>query len=271
MPCAFLDQVVLVTGAATGIGQATALRFAADGATVVIADRDASGAQETVRRATDAGGRAAYHAVDLAHRAERDTLVPAVLEAHHRLDVLVNNAATTGERVTLAKLDYPEWDAVLETNLAATVFLARDAGAHMAARGHGCIINLTSIQQRMPVPTHLAYAASKGAITAVTRAMAVELSPAGVRVNAVEPGAIATDAFQNTLAAQAPGQALPAVPTLLGHAGRAEDVAEVIAFLASDRARFLTGTVLTVDGGRALSRRPDPFQVAFDDAHEEAR
>jgi 3-oxoacyl-[acyl-carrier protein] reductase len=227
----FAGRVVIVTGGAQGIGRATAEAFAAHGATVVVWDRKAAAPVDVL----DVGA------------VERATA--AVLAGHGRVDALINNAGVNFGDQGLAALADATWDAMLGANLKGAVNTVRAVAPAMIRRGHGRIVNTSSVLARHPLPAFSAYAAAKAGVEALTRAWARELGPHGITVNAVAPGFIDTamNAGQDAEAAAAVVARTPA-----GRAGRAEDVARVHLFLASDEAAFVNGAIIPVDGGLTL-------------------
>lgn len=255
-------QVVAVTGGALGIGRAVAERFAADGAEVVVIDIDESAGARAVDAVRAAGGTADLIVADLADLDRCEQLIGEVVGRRGRVDVLVNNAAFVGARAPFLQMTRVDLCRVLDTNLAATALLGRDAARDMARRGAGAIVNFSTVQDALPIPTYGPYVASKGGIDALTRVMAVDLAPHGIRVNTVAPGLVQTPSTGGTVAAfdagtdGAPGF-VP--PTLLRRFGSGDEVATAVAYLASPAASFITAALLRVDGGRSVSRLPNPF------------
>ncbi len=245
----FRDQTVIVTGASRGIGAATAKAFAAEGALVAINYRsDESGAAAT-KAAIDAnGGVAEVFQADVGVVADVDRLAQSVADELGPVSILVNNAAMI-DRSSFLDVSLDQFDAVMNTNVRGPFQLSQRVAADMVARGEGgVIVHLSSILARLAVASRTAYIASKGAIESLTRAMALDLAPHGIRVNAVAPGLVATEA----LLAGMPDPALQAsiqsyIPG--GRFGRPEELMSAILFAASPEASYLNGAVIPVDAG----------------------
>lgn len=253
-------RVAVVTGAAGGLGRAITTRLLADGANVVVVDRDPAGMRALVEELGDV---VEPVLADLAIAADRDRVVPAALQRFGRVDIMINNAADGGDLLPFLDTLPAEWERVLATNLIAAMTLCQAAARDMITRRSGSIVNITAIQERLPLPRHVAYGASKGGLSALTRVLAAELSPYGIRVNAVAPGMIRSAALEAN-----PGYDADASPTLMGRDGSPEELAAAVAFLAGDDASFVTGDILTVDGGRTISRRADPIADACEPGGE---
>jgi NAD(P)-dependent dehydrogenase (short-subunit alcohol dehydrogenase family) len=233
-------KVALVTGAAGGIGAATARRLCAEGARVVAADVDADGATAL----GDELGTPAI-ALDVRSEASWEAAIAAVLHRHGRLDVLVNNAGIGGTG-PIAGLTLERWERILAVNQTGVMLGLRHAGPALCA-ARGAVVNVSSIFGLVGAPATLAYAATKGAVRAMTKSAALEHAPAGVRVNSVHPGFVDTPMIAGRAGTAARAAAVAATP--LGRMATPGEVAAAIAFLASDDASFVTGAELVVDGG----------------------
>lgn len=246
-------KVAIVTGAAKGIGRATAARFLAEGAEVVLADRDAAALART------AAGLGPPEAVlarpcDVARSAEVEALVAAALARFGRVDVLVNNAGF-GHRGTVEETSEETWDALMATNLKGVYLCSRAVLPAMRRQGAGTIVNVASTTSFIGIPERAAYVASKGGVAALTRAMAVDHAKEGIRVVAVAPGTVATDYYDRVVAGSPDPEGMRrmlAARQLIGRAGTPEEIANAILFLASDEASFCVGTILLVDGGMVV-------------------
>lgn len=243
-------RVALVTGAGRGIGQAIALRLARDGVAVVVNYRgNAAAAAETVRRIVEAGGQATALAADVAAPGEAAKLVADTVAHFGRLDILVNNAGITRDNLAM-RMSEEDWDAVLTTNLKGAFLCAKAAlRPLLKARASGRIISISSIVGINGNAGQANYAAAKAGLIGLTKSLAKEVASRGITVNAVAPGFITTE-MTAALGPEIQELVLKAIP--LGQFGAPEDIAEAVAFLASPAARYITGQVLSVDGGMGM-------------------
>ena len=237
-------RVCIVTGAAQGIGEACARRFAREQARVVIADVEDARGQALAR---ELGGLFVH--CDVGDKAQVDTLVAKALLTHGRIDVLVNNAGIF-KACDFLDITEADFDAVLRVNLKGS-FLAGQAVARVMARqGSGSIVNMSSVNAVLTIPNIASYNVSKGGINQLTRVMALSLADKGVRVNAVAPGTIATELAAKAVLTSEAAKARIMSRTPMKRLGEPSEVADVVAWLASDAASYVTGEIVVVDGGR---------------------
>lgn len=241
------NRIALVTGAANGIGRAIATRLAADGAHVFIADVDGEAALRAASEIVSAGFKASGSAADVTRGQDVTALLRTIEAAHGRLDILVNNAGLN-VRADFRHLDEADWVKVREVNLDGVVRLARDGFELLRRSGNASLINIASIMGDHGMRQLVAYSATKGAVVALTKGLAVEYAAFGIRVNALCPGFVETALTARVLKMPAFAKAL-VDKTPMRRFGRADEIAAAAAFLASDDASFVTGATLAVDGG----------------------
>jgi len=249
MPAA--PGVAIVTGASRGIGRATAAALAASGYRIVLSYRDrAQEANDLVTRIRAVGGEAVPVRADMGQPAEADALARTALDTFGQIDVLVNNAGVHLPGVPLAVVQWEEWERLLRVNLSGPLRLIQAVIPHMRERRRGHVVNISSnVSQRLPAG-HGPYSVSKVGLEAMTRILAKEEGPHGIRVNAIAPGPIRTDMLEESLEVMGPERAeafIRSVP--LGRTGRPEEIASVVVFLVSDAASYITGQVIYVNGG----------------------
>jgi NAD(P)-dependent dehydrogenase (short-subunit alcohol dehydrogenase family) len=246
-------RAAIVTGAGSGIGRATSLRLAADGASVLVADINLAGAAETVALVQAAGGHAVAQQADVADEASVQAMVEAALDAFGRLDGLHNNAANVfvvPDDTDIVNMDVAVWDASMATNVRGPMLGCKHAIPHMLRTGGGTIVNTSSNSGQMGDLLRVAYGVSKAGVDSLTRYVATMYGKQGIRCNAISPGVVATPALVNNVSAAELDmfESHHVTPFI----GTPEDIAAVVSFLMSDDARFVTGQVIHVDGGMQM-------------------
>ncbi|MGH6662373.1 MAG: SDR family NAD(P)-dependent oxidoreductase [Rhodospirillales bacterium] len=242
-------KVVIVTGAAQGIGLACARRFAAEKARVMIADINEKAGEAAAQGIRDSGGEAWFQACDVGDSARVNALIAAAVAKYGGLDVLINNAAIldTADFLDIREAD---WDRVVRVNLKGYFLCAQAAARQMVAQGRGgAIINMSSVNAVVAIPNVAAYAACKGAVNQLTKTMALALADKGIRVNGIGPGTILTDMARQVMTDDAARRTILS-RTPLGRPGEADEIAAVAVFLASEESSYITGQTIYADGGR---------------------
>ena len=246
-------KVAVVTGAGSGIGRAAAELFAAEGAAVAVVDLRADAAADTAAKIEAGGGRAVAIAANVADAGQVAAAVDQAVAALGRIDVLYNNAGVDS-RGSVVDADEADWDRCFDVNVKGTWLCSRAAVPHMEAAGGGAIVNQGSVAGLVAVSNFAAYCAAKGAVLALTRAMAVDLAGRRIRVNAIAPGTVVTPLMEPLLTARGGGSLEAGIAATvgkypLGRLGTPEEIARVALFLAGDDASFVTGSVVVADGG----------------------
>ncbi len=243
------DKVVIVTGAGKGIGQAIVERFAGQGSKVVVNDVDADSAEAVAEGINEAGGQAIAIAADVSNGEQVNAMIDQVMKTHGQIDVLVNNAGIVSPMLHFFEADEAWWRKIIDVNLTGHFLVSHPTARIMAKAGGGCIINMSSGGATKAHRAFTAYDATKGGIEALTRAMALDLGPYGIRVNALMPGSIDTSGLSID-ERKLRGENVP-----LERIGEGYDMTGAALFLASDDAGYITGDVIKVDGGMTAQQR----------------
>jgi len=248
----FANKVAIVTGGGTGIGRETAIRLAAEGAKVVVANRSEVNARTTIARIEQDQGKAMFVPTNVGRSEDIRKLIDATLEAYGRLDVIVHSAAIESLH-GVVDLPEEEWHETISVNLTSAYLLGKYGIPPMIDGGGGAFINVASVHAHATIAKHAAYAASKGGILALTKSMAIDYAKQGIRVNAVLPGATATSMLDRWAVMEGDSTSNPreewkdAQP--LGRIGEPDEVANLICFLASEESKFIIGSGIVIDGG----------------------
>ncbi len=242
-------KVALVTGGSSGIGRATALCFAKHGARVVVADVDDKGSLETLSMITDTGGQAVFVKTDVTKAADVEGMVNKAVETYGRLDCAYNNAGIEGATASIVDLDERDWDRVIDVNLKGVWLCLRYQISQMLKQDGGAIVNTASIMGLIGGTNDCGYGASKHGVAGLTKTAAIEYARQGIRVNAVCPGTIDTPMARRIAVDNAEAEKSLIERHPIGRVGQPEEIAETVVWLCSDAASFVTGHMMSVDGG----------------------
>lgn len=243
-------KVAIVTGAAAGIGRATALRLAAEGARLGVADLDEERGAALVAEVEAAGSEAVFVRTDVSDEAQVDELVARTVERFGRLDIGVNNAGIEGETAAIADQTSETWQRVMAVNATGVFLCMRAQIPHLLAAGGGSIVNISSVAGLQGFAGSTPYVASKHAVIGMTKVAALDYAAAGIRVNAICPGVIATDMITRVLDEHPEMEPMLTGMEPVGRLGRPDEIADAVVWLCSDRSSFVTGHPLVVDGGQ---------------------
>lgn len=246
------NKVAIITGSTRGIGRATAKLFAAEGAKVVVVGTNAELGENCVAEIKTDGGEAVFCKTDVTSEESLSALVKAALDTYGRIDILVNNAGVGGSTANMNDITMDEWNKVLTTNLTAPFMLCKKVIPVMEEQGGGAIVNIASMASTGAGRGGLAYTSAKHGLLGLTRQMSMDHGRTGVRINAVLPGPIETDMIARILAIPQHPVCMKIKMSPAARAGRPEEVAQAVVFLASDDASFIHGAALAVDGGYTI-------------------